>query len=94
MSGVVLTRNTGINTSGKTFNIGNGYRGIMVILDSATARSGMYFLSTTSSGVVNLGAIAAADQTTINTSVAGEITLTPDSGTRNVLFLTTGGAIS
>lgn len=94
MSGVVFTRSTGVGISGRTYNVGNGYRGVLIILDSSDTRCGLYLLGTSTTGTVYMKTVASAGNITINTSVSGEVTVTPDSGTRNILFITSTGTIS
>jgi len=81
------------STSGRTVTLGTGYRGVLFVLDSAAARCGEYLVGSSGSGNVASQTVVAASSVTIDTSVTGQITITPDSGTRKLAFMTAGGNI-
>lgn len=80
-----------INTTAQTITIGNAYRGVMYVLESATARCGQYIIGTTNAGVVNVAPVLATSNMTINTSTNGKVTLNTSSGSSTVVFMTAGG---
>lgn len=78
-------------SSATTYSVSSGYRGVFWIIDSNAAKCGMYFLWSYTSGGVDIKAISAASNITINTSTANKITFTPDSGSRQLLFISANG---
>lgn len=92
MSGIAFSKAT-VSTVAKTFTLGVNYRGTLFVYDSSPPRNGIYMVYSTGSGVVEMKAISAASDITIDTSVASEITFTAPSGTRIIVFLTTQGNV-
>ena len=74
-------------SSGNTFTLGNGFRGLLFTIDSSNDRCGAYFLYSSGTGVVATVAIKEATALTMDKSVAGKLTITSPGATK-VLFIT------
>ena len=77
----------GIPATGSTFTVPNNYRGRLTIVTSNSAYCGEYLLFATGAGVVETVAVKSASGITLSTAT-NAVTLTPTSGTRDVLFET------
>lgn len=83
---------TSVRISGeKTINVPNNYRGVFFILTSNTSYCGAYFLAATGAGVVINKAIAAASSIGFSGGT-NTFTITPPSGTFEMMFLNIGGS--
>jgi hypothetical protein len=80
------------NISGTTkFTIADNYRGILFITDSAGVRCGQYIVYATGGGTVGYKEVSAASGITFGSGTR-ELTLSIDSGTRTILFITIANA--
>lgn len=83
-----------VPTAGRTFTLSANYRGIIFLLTSTAASCGLLMIFSTGSGVIAYKSISEASNVTIDVSTAYKVTITPTSGSRDVLFLTTSGSVS
>ena len=77
----------GIPATGSTFIIPSNYRGRFTIVTSNSAYCGEYLLFATGAGAVEAVAVKSATGVTLSTAT-NSLTITPSSGTRDVLFET------
>ena len=77
----------GIPATGSTFTVPNNYRGRLTIVTSSSANCGEYLLFATGAGAVETTAVKSATGVTLSTAT-NSLTITPASGTRDVLFET------
>ena len=76
-----------LNDSSTTFNIPNGYRGLIIVSDSSTDRDGMWFLHGTGAGGIGTKEVVSSSIITFATATH-KLIVNVSSGTPLIVFLT------
>ena len=75
-----------INSS-TTFNIPNGYRGLIFIVDSTSYRNGMWFLHSTETGSIGTKEVSSSSSISFATAT-NKLTVNVSDGSPSIVFIT------
>lgn len=83
--GIIKNLSINIHSGDTVFNIGNGVRAMLQIIDSSPGNCGLYYIISTSQSIVYVKEIMAAQNITL-TGETGSLTINIPNGTRAIIF--------